>query len=102
MSDAETKYSAGEIALLTSGSYSDYYVQGAARVLRDCDFAELYPLFSKEYNVLYESTKHLPWPKREPKFVSARISSFISWLEREGYVEEITQRELNLDDMRSR
>lgn len=99
MSNAETKYSKGEVVLFTNGSYSDYSVEGLANVLRDCDFAELYPLYVKDFHALDATIKNLPFSERGTQLDAAGLSSFIAWLERKGYVAEITQRELNTDDI---
>jgi hypothetical protein len=54
-----TKFKEGEIILLTSGSYSDYYVKGLFRVLKDFD--------ATDYKLKYEGQSYYKptydWPK---------------------------------------
>lgn len=77
MSEAKrpTAIAAGTLVVLSTGSYSDFYVEGVYRALKDINPGELRAHRIDEYG----------------------LTKFLAWLVREGYLEHIPSRELWID-----
>lgn len=73
------KIAAGQFVYLSTGSYSDYYVQGAARALRDFELPEVEKRWS------------------DYKLREGGELAFLPWAIREGLLEEVDAVEIHED-----
>lgn len=91
----DLKYKKGELIALSTGEYSDYYVNCFVRVLKDFDASELLDLWAKDnavianVNPVFRDTSKT-YRKKEG------CMDFIVWLNKFGYAEYIKYRELHV------
>jgi len=82
----------GEIFNTTYGAYSDYYLCGSFKALKDLDTGELVREFAKEHNLERKKNEASSYKKdieayEDTTYLLGNLS-FLAWLSNGGYVEE--------------
>lgn len=90
----EFKFVKGELVTLSNGEYSDYCVNGLVRVLKDFDASVLIKEWAKD-NAVKINDRSLGY-SREAYTINSNGMSFLGWLNKEGYTEDVEYRELHM------
>jgi hypothetical protein len=95
-----TPFTKGELITISAGCFSDYYVEGVFRVLRDFDPTEV----GTQYATQYVASRRLPGAEVNLYYiqhfydVEEDTLDFYAWLIHEGYLEVVESREWHLGD----
>lgn len=93
------KLTKGQLVNVTNGEYSDYYLMGAFRVLKDFDSNDTLAEFAKEHNIERKvlSRKYdgdLIYYKDDSYKIGPQ--DYLAWLNKGGYLEDADIVELYL------
>ena len=91
------KFKKGELIALSSGEYSDYCVNSLVRALKDFDAQEIFEEWAQDNGEEIERTLFLKPTIKMFKRKKEGLS-FIGWLNKNGFTEDVTYRELNVGD----
>lgn len=89
------KYKKGELIALSEGSYSDYCVESLSRAMVDFDASKILHEWAKENAEREQSTfksGEFNYKQKEGGM------SFVEWLNKNGYTEDVEYRELHIGD----
>jgi len=83
-------YEVNELMTIAKGEHSDYCVQGLFKVVKQIDAKELLSVWAKSRGL----------ETRGGAYIGAWREgiSFVGWLNRNGYIEEVQYRELHIGD----
>ncbi|ENQ1627738.1 hypothetical protein ACEOHO_004104 [Vibrio vulnificus] len=94
MSGQNLTYTKGELIALSTGEYSDYCVNGLVRALKDFDASVLLEEWAAENAVLLEDTNMVRYTRKVCREKENGMS-FLGWLNKNGYTEDVKYRELH-------
>lgn len=92
------KFKKGELVALSTGVYSDYCVNALVRALKDFDAQEIFEEWGQDNG---EEVERKPsWLGVTGKVFARKKEglSFIGWLNKNGFTEDVAYRELNVGD----
>ncbi|MCK5606151.1 hypothetical protein KAR91_29905 [Candidatus Pacearchaeota archaeon] len=89
-------FKVGELMTVSSGSYSDYCVQGLFKVLRDFNAQEQMVLWVNETGRVMSEHADVEADYRQKQRTKDIV--FLAWLNEKGFVEDVPYRELNIGD----
>lgn len=91
------KFKKGELIALSSGEYSDYCVNSLVRALKDFDAQEIFEEWAQDNGEKVEGTLFM---KPTVKIFTRKKEglSFIGWLNKNGFTEDVAYRELSIGD----
>jgi len=91
MKEQITEFKAGELMTISTGEYSDYCVNGLFSVLKDFDAQVQLAAWAAETG--REMTGDGVYSNYQNKQID-----YMGWLNRNGFVEDVTFRELHIGD----
>jgi hypothetical protein len=92
------KFKKGELIALSSGIYSDYRVNVLVRALKDFDAEAIFEEWAQDNG---EKVEDLLFGKHTVKMFTRKEEglSFIGWLNKNGFTEDVIYRELHVGDI---